>query len=185
MTPDGRLVAESGRGAWLGNRGCIHRGFVCDRKPPTDRWIVCLLEFKGRRRQVMSPGKYTEIFFLDEATAFAAGHRPCFECRRPAAAAFASLAGVRRMAELDALLARERSSARRWSSPSVEPPGTFFLNGSACLLWWQGMLWPWSMDGYGEPTTDTGREMTVLTPATTLRVLAAGYPVQVSAPLSF
>src|SRR4051812_43548063 len=67
----------------MGNRGCLHDAKGRIRRPwQLERWIVCLLRFKGRRRTVMTPGHYTELFFLDEATALAAGHRPCAECRR-------------------------------------------------------------------------------------------------------
>ena len=83
VDPFGRLVADPVRGAWFGNRGCLHddegqiRRFHSGR-----RWIYCRLEFKGRQRELLQPGRYTELFFLDEATAFAAGHRPCAECLR-------------------------------------------------------------------------------------------------------
>src|SRR5690606_30655602 len=82
--PWGRLIATPARCAWFGNRGCLHdrSGTIRDRAPPTDAWIICLLRFKGRRRALLQPGRYTELFFLDEATALAAGHRPCGECRR-------------------------------------------------------------------------------------------------------
>jgi hypothetical protein len=67
----------------MGNRGRLHDdGGVIWRSYQGKRWIICLLEFKDRRRAVMTPGQYTELFFLDEATAFAAGHRPCAECQR-------------------------------------------------------------------------------------------------------
>ncbi|TWT58745.1 hypothetical protein KOR42_21310 [Thalassoglobus neptunius] len=84
VTPESVIEAVSARGMFMGNRGCLHgceRNLVkqfCSEK----RWIICETEFRGRRRALMEPGKYTELFFLDEATAFASGHRPCGECRR-------------------------------------------------------------------------------------------------------
>src|SRR5690606_12574950 len=84
VTPTGRLEAVPARGAWTGNRGIIHnerREVVAQWR--SKAWITCLLDFQGRRRKVFSPGHWTELFFLDEATAFAAGHRPCAYCRRP------------------------------------------------------------------------------------------------------
>ena len=89
VTPFGEIVASSARGTLMGNRGCLHdaSGRIV-RQTRVNAWIYCLLEFKGRHRAVMSPGKYTELFFLDEATALAAGHRPCFECQRPRAEEF-------------------------------------------------------------------------------------------------
>ena len=83
VTPLGELVADEARGLVYGNRGCLHdAGGEIVRFAATRRWIACRLEFKGRRRRLLQPGRYTELFFLDEATAFAAGHRPCAECRR-------------------------------------------------------------------------------------------------------
>src|SRR6516225_7744293 len=83
VTPFGDIIATLERGTFMGNRGVLHdsEGRI-KRAWQLKRWIVCVLEFKERKRQVMTPGHYTELFFLDEATAFAAGHRPCAECRR-------------------------------------------------------------------------------------------------------
>jgi hypothetical protein len=84
VTPFGELIAVPERGTWMGNRGgCFHTEGrqLSRRRYASKRWIVCALEFRGRHRTVMTPGRYTELFFLDEATAFAAGHRPCRECR--------------------------------------------------------------------------------------------------------
>src|SRR5580692_8691892 len=82
VTPFGDLIATPERGTFLGNRGVLHdaEGRI-KRAWQLKRWIVCVLEFRGRKRSVMTPGHYTELFFLDEATALAAGHRPCAECR--------------------------------------------------------------------------------------------------------
>src|SRR5437762_13426760 len=83
VTPFGEIIATQGRGTFLGNRGVLHDGAGhVKRAWQLKRWLVCVLEFRGRKRQVMTPGHYTELFFLDEATALAAGHRPCAECRR-------------------------------------------------------------------------------------------------------
>jgi hypothetical protein len=84
VTPLGELVAHPARGLVYGNRGCLHdaEGRI-RRRYQVKRWIACRLEFRGRRRTpLMRPGRFTELFFLDEATALAAGHRPCAECRR-------------------------------------------------------------------------------------------------------
>ncbi len=84
VSPFGNIIATSARGTLMGNRGCLHnaQGQVI-RAHQNKRWIICQLEFKGRQRRVMSPGKYTELFFLDETTALSAGHRPCAECFHP------------------------------------------------------------------------------------------------------
>ncbi len=82
VTPFGEIIATSERGTFMGNRGILHDpdGRV-RRKWVLKNWLVCVLEFRGRKRTVMTPNRYTELFFLDEATALAAGHRPCAECR--------------------------------------------------------------------------------------------------------
>jgi hypothetical protein len=93
VSPFGNIEADPARGTLMGNRGClVNASGELVRDWNGKRWITCLLEFKGRppRRPLMAPGRYTELFFLDEATACAAGHRPCFECRRADANAFAA-----------------------------------------------------------------------------------------------
>ena len=85
VTPTGEIIATTARGTMMGNRGgAFHTAAqtLTHRRWKTKAWICCVIEFKGRHRVVMSPNRYTELFFLDEATALAAGHRPCFECRR-------------------------------------------------------------------------------------------------------
>ena len=92
VTPGGEIIADPARGTLMGNRGILHDaqqrlGRVRWRHP---NWICCLLAFKGRRREVMTPHRYTELFFLDEATALAAGHRPCCEMQ---AGGFSAVSG--------------------------------------------------------------------------------------------
>src|SRR4051812_39005821 len=90
VTPFGEIVAVTDRGTLMGNRGVLHDASGRIRRPwQVKRWILCHLEFRGRRRVVMAPGRYTELFFVDEATGLAAGHRPCFECRRSSFHSFA------------------------------------------------------------------------------------------------
>jgi len=89
VNPFGCIIDTSARGTWLGNRGQLHgKGKTILRPFKHQAWIICLLEFKDRRRRIMAPNLWTELFFLDEATALAAGHRPCFECRRADAMRF-------------------------------------------------------------------------------------------------
>ena len=90
VTPFGEIVVSAARGTLMGNRGCLHDAErrLTGRRWTTRAWVTCALSFNGRRRQLMTPGFYTELFFLDEATALAAGHRPCAECRRSAYRAF-------------------------------------------------------------------------------------------------
>ena len=122
VTPFGEIVASEARGTLMGNRGCLHDDHrtLGRRRWTTRAWVTCLLSFKGRRRQLMRPGHYTELFFLDEATALAAGHRPCAECRREAFRRFvdgwasgAGRAGERvRAADMDRAIQAER--IERW-----------------------------------------------------------------------
>ncbi|MGD9695459.1 MAG: hypothetical protein AB7V42_07365 [Thermoleophilia bacterium] len=189
VTPFGELIAAPERGALMGNRGCLHDGqgrivrFADGR-----RWIVCLLSFKGRRREPMPPGRYTSLFFHDEATALAAGHRPCAECRRADALAFRA-AWARAtgedpaipLAELDRALHAERYAGRgrmrRWRArPGDLPDGAMVDVGGAAHLVWRGGLRPWSPAGYGPPTADAPRgPVPVLTPPSTTGAIRAGY----------
>ena len=94
VTPFGEIIATPERGTFMGNRGVLHDAEGRIRRAwQVKRWIVCVLEFRGRKRTVMTPGPYTELFFLDEATALAAGHRPCAECRHARFLDFCTLRG--------------------------------------------------------------------------------------------
>jgi len=195
VTPFGEIVAIPERGSFMGNRGRIHNEQRTLKTRHWDRkaWITCLLQFKGRHRQMMAPSTYTELFFLDEATAFAAGHRPCGECRRSDARRFKDLwlevngallqgkSGT--MANMDAILHSERigrdGTQQRWEARLSElPDGAMVLgdNPRAAFLLQGGYLYLWSPAGYVESKTiPAGRTVTVLTPPSVIRVLAAGY----------
>ncbi len=195
VTPFAEIVAVPERGSFMGNRGRIHnaRRELETRHWERKAWITCLLQFKGRHRQVMAPSTYTELFFLDEATAFAAGHRPCGECRRADAKRFKNLwleangallqgkSGT--MANMDAILHSERigrdGTQRRWAARLSElPDGVMVLldDPRAAFLLQQGYLYLWSPAGYVERRTiPSGRTVTVLTPPSVTHVLAAGY----------
>ena len=188
VTPFGDLIATPERGALMGNRGVLHDGErrIVRRFSAERRWICCLTEFKGRRREVMAPGRYTELFFLDEATALAAGHRPCHECRRADAlrfrAAWARAAGVSEtilLGDLDRLLDDDRRAARdamrRWSAPAAAlPDGAMIEVAGAAHLVADGACRPWSPAGYGAPRPLPARAR-VLTPRTIVGAIAAGY----------
>lgn len=188
VTPTGEIVSHPARGHLMGNRGCLHddTGRLRRARWKTKAWISCQLEFRGRRRQIMSPRSYTELFFLDEATALAAGHRPCFECRREAAKAFRhawhkGVEEVSRLSEIDAALhaARVWPGTRRQRRISADirdlPSGAFILQDGQPHLVRPRCILPWSPDGYGMPMARPRIPVTVLTPAPTLKVLAAGY----------
>jgi len=191
VTPFGAIVSppagSAGRGDFMGNRGCLHddRGRLHGRPWRTRAWITCRLAFKGRRRTLMTPRRYTELFFLDEATAFAAGHRPCAECRwhdyQRFRGCWPALAG-RPVAELDAVLHRERVDVggRKIVRPMRAddlPDGSVVAlpeRPDAALLKWGDQLFPWSLDGYGPPVARP-RDVLVLTPPSLMAVLARGY----------
>lgn len=187
------------RGLFMGNRGgCFHNDDqTLTRARWTSRqWITCLLEFKNRRRKLMRPGLYTELFFLDEATALAAGHRPCFECRRADSLQFfdAIRAGVpglvadgeRLYADaVDRRLHEERVDARSKAKRTTDARLGELLDGSMvafpqaptrAYLVMAGQLFPWSFAGYGSPIASAPETaVTVLTPPTTVAALRAGY----------
>ena len=191
VTPEGEIIAAEARGLMMGNRGGpLHDDgkALGRRRWVSKQWICCRLDFNGRHRQVMSPGRYTELFFLDEATALAAGHRPCFECRRQDFLWFATLwarvagrEGRASAPEMDAVLQAERVGGDggkvTYDAPFAElPSGTFVrLDGRAHLLL-GSQLAAWTPAGYIEPRDrpESG-ETEVLTPRAIVAVLAAGY----------
>lgn len=197
VTPFSTLIATPARGTLTGNRGCLHDEHGQIRRPHQgQRWIICLLEFKGRRRAIMQPGRYTELFFLDEATALAAGHRPCAECQRARfnlfgeywAAGNLEIASTARPAAtfLDAVLHQERMGLgvrhRGWCTSLDElPDGTFVTDDeqNANLVLGNRLL-HWSPAGYDRVADHTvDHPVRVLTPASIVRALTAGYPVNI------
>jgi hypothetical protein len=186
VDPFGQLHAVPDRGAFMGNRGgCFHRPdqTLLPRHWASRQWIICQLQFKGRTRKLMQPGLYTELFFFDEATALAAGHRPCFECRRDAARAFRDATGLPapiRVGDLDSRIAAEIQSvlkgetARETVSPASLPDGAFYAVGDAAFLKQGNTARLWSFSGYGAPAPLPASAQR-LTPATTCAALANGY----------
>ena len=184
VTPLGELVAAPERGLVYGNRGHLHddQGRI-RRQWQLRRWISCHLEFRGRYRVggPMAPGRYTGLFFLDEATAFAAGHRPCAECRNADYKSFLSLTGAAGADALDLRLEAERlgddTAGRRFHErPFTElPDGAFvLLDGVPHLLHGDALL-RWSAGGYTNRRARPRGRAVVITPPTTLAVLAAGW----------
>ena len=183
VTPWGTIVADSGRGLFFGNRGNLHRddGAIV-RRWKAKAWVTCLLEFRGRRRSLLQPGRYTELFFLDEATALAAGHRPCGECRRHDLARFKAAWATAfpddtSLAAIDARLHRERIAGRSLQSTCDElPDGTYVEREGLAWLISGGRLHRWSAGRYVEhEPLPLGERLTVLTPPCTVAALRAGY----------
>ena len=193
IDPYGRLQAVEARGAWLGNRGVLHNDagkIVAQWR--LKRWITCLLSFKDRHREVFAPRRYSQLFFLDEATAFSAGHRPCAECRRERFNDFRSvwmLANSERVRvdkrlsvdQIDDVLHTERVTSNKGkqtyrSQLGALPSGTMIEIDNNASLIWNGGIWPWSFAGYGKPgyTLRESEEVTVLTPQSIVRAYANG-----------
>ena len=190
VNPFGEIIAVPERGTMMGNRGIIHDPAtrqLLTRRWQHHAWICCVLEFKNYQHPIMGAGAYTELFFLDEATALAAGHRPCAYCRRRAFNAFKNAwckaKGVRevRAPDIDRRLHRERVTRDRkkitFTAPLADlPDGTMVDRSGRAHLVKGNHLLPWSMAGYGEPVPAKASEkLTVLTPYSTVAVLRAGY----------
>lgn len=190
VNPFGTLICTPARGTWLGNRGVLHdRGKVILRPFKHKAWISCELQFKGRKREIMGPNLWTELFFLDEATALAAGHRPCFECRRADAKRFkqAWINGNTNygfdmktpISKIDEVLQVERIDAKgnkvTFTSMLKDlPDGTFIALGDEAYLVIHGRLFLWSPFGYteAEPIPPSAR-VEVLTPKSIVNALKA------------
>jgi len=187
VTPLGELVADPARGLVYGNRGCLHDADGRIRRPyQVRRWIACRLEFRGRRRTpLMRPGRFTELFFLDEATAFAAGHRPCALCRHEDYVRFGELwralhPGQRGADAIDLQLDRERllqdRSRRTHEAPyATLPDGAFVRRGDASWVVAGAGLLRWTPAGYVDRAPRPNGEARILTPVSVVSVLASGW----------
>lgn len=183
VAPTGERFATAARGLLMGNRGCLvdAQGAFTGRRWTTRAWICCRLDFKGRRRPVAPPGRWTALFFLDEATALAAGHRPCGACRPAALVAFKSALGQPRrpIAEIDAELHAARLARPLALQPlAALPDGAMVLHQAMAWLVWRGLRHRWTPRGY---ETGVGADaptpvpFPVITPAPMLAALAGGY----------
>jgi hypothetical protein len=194
VTPLGDIVAIPLRGAWTGNRGRVHSGTTIVKFHSGALWIICALQFRGRWNRQWQPNHYTFLYFHDEAVGFAAGHRPCAECRRDSYNAYRaawasglaveppSAATMNRQLHAERLVPgthRRRIHPMLW--PEV-PDGTFVLVDGAPFLVLGDEIVEWGTAGYGahRPRPSGGR-VAVITPPSTVAVLRAGYPVQIDA----
>lgn len=197
VDPFGNIIQTTARGAWMGNRGVIHDEHRTIRRAfKIKAWITCVLQFKGRHRKVMTPNRWTELFFLDEATAFAAGHRPCFECRRDDAVRFKlfwikgnpeyGFSGKTPIGEIDKILHDERIDARGEKptyevSPEELPDGVFIEMEDRAWLVAGGHVYGWTPFGYEKGRAlPLGQRVRVLTPRSVVNAFRAGYVVQIS-----
>jgi hypothetical protein len=191
VTPFGEIIATEARGLLFGNRGHLHDDVGRIVRPwQVRRWIACLLEFKGRHRELLQPGRYTELFFLDEATAFAAGHRPCAECRREDFVRFRDAWAAThgggpdsavRVDDVDRVLHEERvgpgRSKRLHPARLGElPDGSMIAVEDRAWLVRGGALLEWSPAGYsGRRELSPGSAVLALTPPSIVEVFRSGY----------
>jgi hypothetical protein len=188
VDPCGTIFTSAARGTFMGNRGGVlhseKREIV--RQYASRRWITCVLEFKGRHRTVMSPGRYTELFFLDEAVAFGAGHRPCAECRRERFNAFKDAWNRPAMAdEIDlelhaARIERGKGKVSYQAPLDSLPDGCFVQVEGSSFLVWDDSLFLWSPEGYLKRVQrPSDLTVTVLTPEPIVRCIRRGYRPEV------
>lgn len=193
-TPFGDLIAVPARGALMGNRGILHddAGRIL-RRHGHQNWVACALAFKSRQRRIMGPGTYTELFFLDEATALAAGHRPCGECRRERYAEFTGLwlrahgapaPGRPLPRAIDRCLhahriARTGRKVTHSAPAETLPDGAFFTEGGAAVLVWGGRQLAWAPAGYSPRPAPVSGPVAVLTPQPVIPLLRLGFRPQV------
>ena len=193
VDPFGQLIRTTARGAWMGNRGLIHNEHQQIIRPfRLKAWITCVLEFKGRHREVMTPNLYTELFFLDEATAFSAGHRPCAECRRAdfnrfkAAWVHGNPLYMYNMktpiGEIDEILQRERINMKGGKFTDSEmlghlPEGSFIeFNGKPYMINHSNRVIHWTPFGYTDSIKlPPSAEVNVLTPKSIVNAFRSGY----------
>jgi hypothetical protein len=190
VMPTGEIAALRGRGLVMGNRGVLHddrRRIV--RATQVKRWIACRIAFRGRHRNVMTPRSYTELFFLDEATAFAAGHRPCAECRNADYKQFRALwercfGGPAYADAMDLVLHAERldgRAKRTWRSDvAALPDGAYVSVDGIPRIVWHDELVAWSDAAYANRQKRPAHgEVDVLTPPSIVAVFKAGYVPEV------
>lgn len=189
VTPFGEIVAIEQRGMFMGNRGIIHdpaTRTLLKRRWTNKAWIICTCEFRGVKRKIMSKRSWTELFFLDEATALAAGHRPCYYCRRDAALRFAQAwaraHGLNEVGavEIDAHLHEQRlqNGAKRihplHDTPARLPDGTMLVASGEAYVIAAGLAYRWCESGYAAPRA-LPRADGLLTPPSTVATLRAGF----------
>lgn len=196
ITPMGDIVASSERGLFTGNRGIIHdprTRTLLKRRWTSRAWLICLLEWRGVRRTIMGTRSWTELFFLDEATALAAGHRPCFLCRRAAAQAFqvrfqtGAQVSKPKAPDIDRILHverldRDRKRLHELPLPAADlPDGTMIVQDGAPHLILDSLARRWSLRGYGVPTPIREGTARLITPPSTVEALKRGYRPQLHA----
>ena len=180
----GDIVAAPVRGTFMGNRGILHGDTktLGAARWRHKAWIICVLHWKDWHRKVMTPGRYTELFFLDEAVALAAGHRPCALCRRTAYAAYRDAAGFTESAKaMDDVLHAQRAIPRQYAQRRIEaeaktlPNGAVILTEQGASLLYDDANIPVGVGGYGLRQKRPEGRVTLLTPESSCTALRNGY----------
>jgi len=185
VDPWGNIIATTARGTLLGNRGILHNGKKQIVKIYQHQgWVTCSLKFKNRKRKLMTPGNYTKLFFLDEATAFAAGHRPCCECRRERYLEFKDywvranlkeqINGIK-ISVINKLMHKDRINKGKKITYQANlkelPDGTIFSYNSSAYLIFKTKIYLWSFEGYYCPKSiNIPDEVCVLTPRSIVNI---------------
>jgi hypothetical protein len=196
VDPFGNIIKTPERGTWLGNRGVIHDHQKEIVRPyKLKAWITCVLQFKGRHRAIMSPDRWTELFFMDEATAFSAGHRPCAECRREDFNRFKKYwlignanAGFNLktpIGQIDEIIHRERIDKNKRKITHRElakelPDGAMIMISNRAYVKKAGRFYEWTAAGYENAGQVIDEEVDVLTPASIVNCFRAGYMPQIA-----
>ncbi|MEL7258073.1 MAG: hypothetical protein AAFN80_09555 [Pseudomonadota bacterium] len=186
VQPTGDILAIPNRGTLMGNRGILHDDHqnLTQRRWQHPHWVTCVTKYKDWHRKVMQPRNYTELFFLDEPTALAAGHRPCGLCRHGDYTRFKALFnaanGTETLTQIDRLMQRDRITRSRaqvrYTAPAPDlPDGTFVLHQNEPHLLWQDYLLLYTPAGYTAALPRPAGQITVLTPACTVATLRQGY----------
>lgn len=194
VAPTGALHAASSRGTLMGNRGIIHddQGNIL-RSHAHQNWVTCALHYKGRKQVLMAPGRYTQLFFLDEATALSAGHRPCATCRRDRYRSFVDAwcqvhgrpPGHRSVPQLidkilhAARISRDGEKVTFQAKPAELPDGTMFVDDEAPIQRWNGYFLRWSFSGYRVAEVNESSGVSVLTPKPVVDLFSVGWTPEV------
>lgn len=198
VDPAGQLHAVSSRGMFMGNKGRLHNDNkeIVKKSGGTLGWVICALSHKGIKRELMAHGKYTELFFLDEATALAAGHRPCNDCLKEKYAEFkqrwldanSDVSAVKTMSDINKINQKERynrgNKVTYVANMQSLPGGTFIEYDGQYFVIKNGSKYLWSFDGYKGKSKLIDCDVTVLTPKSFVAVLADGYQPELHGSLS-
>jgi hypothetical protein len=186
VTPDSKIVKSDSRYAFFGNRGPLHDRDreIRQRRPNSRGWIICRTDDLGEPDTFLEPGHMTELFFFDEATGFAAGHRPCFRCRYRDATQFLNSwrSGNNRpdarISDVDDVIHQEREACG-WIAPLDRLPDGAFVDLDGPMVVRGGSLYRWSLNGYEGPKPGSYNTVRVITPQSVVEAFRSGFSPQI------